>query len=108
MNGRDAVAQAAFYADPVDVYSDARNVSNAQILLKKRAAILSSEGLWTVTIEKLVVKRQSDDTAVAYLVKHYEPQTDPPQISEQFVSSRLQLKRFGDSWKIVSEQDLSD
>lgn len=106
MGTRDADTQAAFYADTVDRYFDERNLSNAQVLQKKRAAIQSSQGLWTVKYEKITLSRQTEDAVTVNLVKHYVAQTEPAQISEQLFESRLQLKRFNGIWKITSEQDL--
>jgi ketosteroid isomerase-like protein len=106
MRTRDPAAQASFYADSVDRYLDRHNVSNAQILQDKKNAIHNRDGLWTVKLEDITLTQQTDTTAVVHLIKHYIPQTEPAQISEQLVHSRLELTRLNGQWKITSEQDL--
>jgi hypothetical protein len=106
MRTRDAVAQASFYADPVDRYLGRRNVSNAQILQDKKNAIHNREGLWTVKLENITLAQQTDTAIAIHLTKHYIAQTEPAQISEQFVRSSLQLTRRNGQWKITSEQDV--
>jgi ketosteroid isomerase-like protein len=107
MRTRDAAAQASFYADPVERYLGKSNLSNAEIQQDKRAAIVSREGLWTVKLEDITLNQQSPDEVNVHLVKHYMAETEPAQISEQFVSSRLKLRRINNQWKIISEQDES-
>jgi hypothetical protein len=105
MRTRDASAQASFYADPVDRYLGKSNVSKADILQDKHAAIVNREGLWTVKLEEITLNQQSQDEVTVHLVKHYMAETEPAQISEQFVPSRLKLRRINNQWKITSEQD---
>jgi hypothetical protein len=106
MRTRDPAAQASFYADSLDQYQGKRHFSNAEIYRDKETAIENRKGLWTVKLEKIVVFPQDKDTATIRLVKHYMSQTEPAQISEQFVQSRLKLKRINGEWKIISEEDL--
>lgn len=106
MRGRDAVAQAGFYANTLDSYLGKLNVSNEDVLADKRASILNRRGLWTVKLEDITLNHQDADDISVHLVKHYMAETEPAAISEQFVRSRLQLKRMDGAWKIVSEQDL--
>jgi hypothetical protein len=105
MRTRDAAAQASFYADPTDRYLGKSNVSKADILQDKHVAIVNREGLWTVKLEEITLNRQSEDEVTVHLVKHYMAETEPAQISEQFVPSRLKLRRINNQWKIISEQD---
>jgi hypothetical protein len=107
MRTRDPVAQSSFYADPVDNYLGKPNVSRAEILGDKKASIQNRNGLWTVKLEKIALDPQSENAINVRLVKHYIAETEPAQISEQFVRSRLELKKIDGQWKITSEQDLT-
>ena len=107
MRTRDPALQASFYADPVDHYFGKQQISNEEIYADKKTAIENRKGLWTVKLEKIVVSPQSDTAVTVRLVKHYMDQTEPAQISEQFVQSRLQLNRIDGQWKITSEEDLN-
>jgi hypothetical protein len=106
MRTRDPVAQVAFYANPVDRYLDKRNVTNAELIADKRAAIHNREGLWTVKLENIHIDPQTGSTVTVHLTKHYMAETEPAQISEQLIPARLQLTRINNQWKITSEQDL--
>jgi hypothetical protein len=107
MRTRDPILQSSFYADTVDNYFGKRNVSHTEIMSDKKAAIQNREGLWTVKLEKISIDPRSSALATVHLVKHYIAQTEPARISEQFVPSRLFIKRINGQWKITSEQELS-
>lgn len=106
MRTRDAVAQASFYADPVDQYMHLSNVSRDAVLREKQAAIADRRGLWTVRLEKVVIERPMGSEIEVRLMKHFIDQPAPSEIWERFVRTQLILKRVGGHWKITSEQDL--
>lgn len=106
MRSRDPVAQASFYADPVDRYIDQRGVSNAALVQEKTADIAHRHGQWTMKLNDVVVENKTASTATVRLVKHYVVETQPAQVSELFVKTRMQLKMVDGQWKIVSEQEI--
>ena len=106
MRSRDPVAQASFYADPVDRYLNRKNVSNAALVEKKRADIGRRQSLWTVRLSDVVVENRTPSEATVRLVKHYIVEGEPSQVSELFVKTRLQLKLIDGQWKIASEQEI--
>jgi ketosteroid isomerase-like protein len=106
MRSRDAAAQAAFYAVPVDLYFLRHNVSKAQVEADKQQRIDSRKGIWTVKMEKVKISRNSDTTATVSLVKHYMQQEDGRPVKEWFVPSHLKLKSEYGVWWITSERDL--
>jgi hypothetical protein len=106
MRSRDPVAQASFYADPVDRYIDQKNVSNAVLVGEKRADIQRRLGLWTVKLSDVVVESRTPSEATVLLVKHFIVEAEPSQVSELFVKTRLQLKLVNGQWKIASEREL--
>jgi hypothetical protein len=106
MRSRDAVAQASFYADPVNQYIDRRNVSNAAVVQAKRADIGRRQGSWTFSANDVVVENKTPSEATVRLVKHYMVEAAPSQVSEIAVNTRMQLKVVKGQWKISSEQEL--
>lgn len=106
MRSRDAVAQASFYADPVNQYIDRRNVSNAAVVQAKRADIGRRQGSWTFSANDVVVENKTPSEATVRLVKHYMVEAAPSQVSEIAVNTRMQLKVVNGQWKITSEQEL--
>lgn len=106
MRSRDAAAQAAFYADPVERYFLRHNVSQEQIQEDKQAAIDRRKGIWTVKLEQVKVTSANDTTAKARVIKHFMVREDGKGVSEWFVPSQLQLHRADGRWQIVSERDL--
>lgn len=106
MRSRDAVAQAAFYADPVDRYFLRRNVGRNEVVAGKQASIDKRKGVWTVKMERVKVTRPNDRTARVSLIKHYMVQEGGTSVSEWFVPSVLQLVRADGRWQISSERDL--
>jgi hypothetical protein len=106
MRSRDPVAQASFYADPVDRYIDQKNVSNAVLVGEKRADIERRLGLWTVKLNDVVVESKTPSEATVRLEKHFIVETEPSQVSELFVKTRLQLKLVNGQWKIASEREI--
>jgi hypothetical protein len=106
MSSRDAVAQASFYADPVNQYIDRRNVSNAALVQAKRADIGRRQGSWTFSANDVVVENKTPSEATVRLVKHYMVEAGPSQVSEIAVNTRMQLKVVNGQWKIASEQEL--
>lgn len=102
----DATAQASFYAEKVDRYLGKRNVANAEILADKQSSIIRRQGRWSVKLEDVNLRHNDNGEVSVYLVKHYEAQTEPAEIAEQFVPSHLELRRIAGQWKIISEQDL--
>jgi hypothetical protein len=108
MRSRDPVAQASFYADPVERYIDQKNVSNAVLVTEKRADIGRRHDLWTFKVNDVVVESRTPTEATVRLVKHYSTGAEPTQVSELFVKTRLQLKVINGQWKIVSEREIRD
>ena len=108
MRSRDPVAQASFYADPVDQYINRKNVSNAVLVADKRADIGRRHGAWTFSANDIVVENRTPTDATLRLVKHYMILTGASQPSEIFVKTRMQLKVIDGQWKIVSEEELRD
>jgi hypothetical protein len=108
MRSRDPVAQASFYADPVERYIDQKNVSNAALVEEKRADIGRRHGLWTFKLNYVVVESKTASEATMRLVKHYMVETEPSQVSELLVKTRLQLKVINGQWKIVSEREIGE
>ncbi len=106
MRTRDPAAQATFYADPVDRYFLRSDVSYADVLLDKEAAIRNRKELWTMELQDIVIEQKSDSTARVRFVKHFISQVAGAQISEQFVRTQLKLKRIDGQWKITAEQAL--
>jgi ketosteroid isomerase-like protein len=105
MRSRDAAAQVAFYAVPVEHYRRLNNVSKAVILADKQAEINKRKGLWTVKAERVKVDRQSETTANISLLKHFTEQEDSKPVKEWFIPSQLKLKNEYGIWWITSERD---
>jgi ketosteroid isomerase-like protein len=106
MRSRDAAAQAAFYAIPVERYFLRHNVSKAQIEADKQQQIDNRKGAWTVKMEKVKINRKADNTATVTLLKHYTQQEDGKPIKEWLVPSQLKLKNEFGVWWITSERNL--
>jgi ketosteroid isomerase-like protein len=103
---RDAAAQAAFYADPVERYFLRRNLSRDQVVAEKQAAIDKRKGVWTVKMERVDLTRHGDTSTRVRLVKHFTVRENGETVSEWFVPSQLQLVRANGKWQITSERDL--
>ncbi|HEX2919178.1 MAG TPA: DUF4440 domain-containing protein, partial [Edaphobacter sp.] len=106
MNSRDAAAQAAFYADPVERYFLRHNLNRDQVKADKQAAIDRRKGDWAVKMESIKITRPDDKTARARLIKHYTVKEDGKTASEWFVPSVLLMTRANGRWQITSERDL--
>jgi hypothetical protein len=106
MRSRDPVAQASFYANPVDRYIDQKNVSNTVLVGEKRADIERRLGLWTVKLNDVVVESRTPSEATVLLEKHFIVEAEPSQVSELFVKTRLHLKLVNGQWKIASEREI--
>jgi len=106
MSSRDASAQAAFYADPVERYFLRHNVTKDQVVADKQAVIDRRKGIWTVKMERVQLTRPNDKAVKVSLVKHYRVQEDGKSVSEWFVPSQLQWIRADGRWQIKSERDL--
>jgi ketosteroid isomerase-like protein len=106
MGSRDAEAQTAFYADPVDRYFRSSNVGHAALLASKRGALENSDALSTLTVEKIEIVRQTADAASVRLVKHIVTRSPRFGPSEQKVQCQLKLRRIDGSWRIVEEHNL--
>jgi len=106
MNSRDAAAQAAFYADPVERYFLRHNLTREQVKADKQAAIDRRKGDWAVKMESIRITHPDDRTARAHLIKHYSVKEDGKTASEWFVPSVLQMTRTNGKWQITSERDL--
>ncbi|HEU4637137.1 MAG TPA: hypothetical protein VFS41_13215, partial [Edaphobacter sp.] len=106
MNSRDAAAQAAFYANPVERYFLRHNLSRDEVKADKQAAIDRRKGDWAVKMESIKVSRPDDKTAKARLIKHYTVKEEGKTASEWFVPSALQMTRTNGRWQITSERDL--
>jgi ketosteroid isomerase-like protein len=105
MQARDASAQAAFYADPVERYFLRHNVSKEDVLADRQAAIDKRKGIWTVKMERVKITRPKNAARVS-LIKHYMVREDGAPVSEWFVPSVLLLVREDGRWQITSERDL--
>jgi ketosteroid isomerase-like protein len=105
MQGQDAAAQAAFYANPVERYFLRRNVGRDAVAADKQAAIEKRREGWTVTMDRVKVQKNGG-TATVNLVKHFRAKADGVSASEWFIPSRLQLRRVDGRWQIVAESDL--
>jgi ketosteroid isomerase-like protein len=103
---RDAAAQAAFYADPVERYFLRHNLSRDQVTAEKQAAIDKRKGVWTVKMERVDLTRHGDTSTRVRLVKHFTVRENGETVSEWFVPSQLQLVRANGKWQITSERDL--
>jgi ketosteroid isomerase-like protein len=106
MNSRDAAAQAAFYADPVDRYFLRHNLSRDEVKADKQSAINRRKGDWSVEMENVKVTRPDDNTARVRLIKHYTVKEEGKTASEWFVPSLLLMTRANGRWQITSERDL--
>jgi hypothetical protein len=106
MRTRDAVAQAAFYADPVERYKGQANVSRDEVLKEKQAAIADRRGLWTLKVENVVVERLTNSEVQVRFAKHFIDQPAPSEIWERVIRTQLTLKKVEGSWRIASEEDL--
>jgi len=106
MNSRDADAQAAFYADPVERYFLRHNLSRDEVKADKLAAINRRRDDWSVKMENVKITRADDNTAKARLIKHYTVKEDGKMASEWFVPSLLLMTRANGRWQITSERDL--
>ena len=105
MQSRDAVAQASFYAVPVERYFLRYNVNKAQIEADKQWQIANRRGGWTVKMEKVKINRTADNTATVSLVKHYTQREEGKPVKEWSVPSQLKLKSEFGVWWITSERD---
>lgn len=106
MQSRDAAAQAAFYANPVERYFLRHNVSKEDVLADRQSAIERRKGVWTVKMEQVKITRPKDGTARVSVIKHYRVQEEGSPVSEWFVPSVLLLVREDGRWQITSERDL--
>lgn len=107
MNSRDASAQAAFYAVPVERYFLRHNVSKEQVEADMQQQIDNRKGLWNMRMEKVKIARNSDNTATVSLLKHYMQREDGKQGKEWFVPSQLKLKSEYGVWWITSERNFT-
>lgn len=105
MNGTDAGAQAAYYADQVDKYFLRYNVSRAEIMAARQDAIARRKGTWTMRLDDVVVAQQTDTAARILFVK-YIAFNDGAGLVEQRLPTQIRLKRLDGQWRIVSEQTL--
>jgi ketosteroid isomerase-like protein len=104
--GRDAAAQAAYYADPVDKYFLRRSVARADVLADKQASVAKRSGHWALTLDDVVVAQQTDTTARILLVKHIVSANGAGERREERLPTQIRLKKVGGQWRIVSEQTL--
>jgi ketosteroid isomerase-like protein len=107
MRTRDAQAQLAFYATPLDRYFLTPNVSKEQLLKDKQAEIDDRKGVWTFKAEDVVVKSQTATSAVVYLVKHIIVELPSSTMREQRLKAQLKLKMVDGEWKIISERTIA-
>jgi len=105
MRSRDAAAQSALYASPLEEYRLLHNLNHKALEAMKQAEIDHRRGLWTMSIEKLAIVQVGDDATVS-LVKHVMEQPQGSRVSERFIPSRLTLRHFPDGWRITTERDL--
>jgi len=106
LQSRDAAAQAAFYADPVERYFLRHNVSKQDVLADRQSAIEKRKSIWTVKMERVKITHPKDATARVSLIKHYMVQEEGSPVSEWFVPSVVLLVREDGRWQITSERDL--
>jgi ketosteroid isomerase-like protein len=105
MRSRDAEAQSALYASPLEEYRLFHNLNHKALQAMKQAEIDHRRGLWTMSIEKVAIVQVGDDATVS-LVKHVMEQPEGSRVSEKFIPSRLTLRHSPDGWKITAERDL--
>ena len=106
LRSRDAAAQAAFYSTRVHPYLGNQDVNHNFILHEKQASIQRRQGLWTLKLEHVKVKRETPSTIRVDLVKHIMDQPANSSITERFVRSELHLKLVDGQWFITAERDV--
>jgi ketosteroid isomerase-like protein len=107
MRTNDPGAQVSFYADPVNRYFLAPNVSRSELLREKQSDIESRGGLWSFKAENIQIQRQSESSAIVLLTKHIKVKSpSSSSIREQRIKTQLKLKIVDGNWKIISERTL--
>lgn len=105
-SSRDAAAQAAYYAVPVEQYLWRRNVSRRDLEALKQQEISRRHGAWTMKAENVAIRRRGDEAEVS-LVKHIlEQPQGSGRARERFIPSQLTLKNSLGIWWITSERDI--
>lgn len=105
LDGQDAGAQAAFYADPVEKYFLRRNVSRADVQTARQTDIAERSGPWTMELDDVIVAQQTETTARVLMVKHIVTEGSNGKVDRR-LPTQIRLKRIDGQWRIVSEQTL--
>jgi hypothetical protein len=104
--GRDPVAQAAYYADPVTWYLQTPHVSHAFLLALKEDSIKKKDATTTLKVEDVKVVRQIKDGASIEAMRHFMVLSGDANVREDFVGARLKVKRIDGEWKITEERNV--
>ncbi len=104
--GRDAVVQAAYYADPVTWYLRTPHVSHAFLLALKEDSIKKKDATTTLKVEDVKVVRQTKDGASIQAMRHFMVLSGDANVREDFVGTLLKVKRIDGEWKITEERNV--
>ncbi|HYB44318.1 MAG TPA: hypothetical protein VEL75_21265, partial [Candidatus Methylomirabilis sp.] len=104
-NRRQMAAHVEWYADPVAVFYDGRNLSRSAVL-KLRSATLKDAGKAEVRISEPEIRLGADDhTATMVFRKTYVSQA-PGGARRSAILQELRWKKTDAGWRIVSERAL--
>ena len=105
MESHDAMAQTAFYADPVDWYFVTPHVGHAR-LQKILESAIDDNPQSTLKIEKIDIVKQTEDSASVRLVKFLSIHTGNYAPYGQRIKANLKVQRIDGDWKILEEHNL--
>ena len=105
-NDNDLDRELSFYADRVDRYFLARNVSREFIREDQEKFYSKSERFTSFQIDNVSIDQSSPDQAVALLTKHWNVVYAGGNTHTGQTKSRLWLRREQAHWVITGEQDL--
>jgi hypothetical protein len=104
LQSEDGALQASFYADKVDRFYLASNLTRDDIYIDRQAEIYNRLSPIQVKLEKVKIQNESPTSARIILVKHIISGTH--KHSDQYVPCQIILHRTGGDWKITSERGL--
>jgi uncharacterized RDD family membrane protein YckC len=102
----DPSASSGYYADNVNRYFLARNISRFDILQDKKALLEKGTRFVSYQVEQLKFDQISSNSANVSLVKSYQVINPDMTSMGTKVHSRLWVEDTDAGWKIVGEQDL--
>jgi ketosteroid isomerase-like protein len=105
-NDNDVDRELSFYADGVDRYFLARNVTREFIREDKEKLYSNGERITSFQIDNVSIDQSSPDQAVALLTKHWNVVYAGGNAHTGQTKSRLWLRREQAHWVITGEQDL--